>query len=44
MAEEDALPFPLCLSATADAEHRRRYLPEVSAALGISCSRIMAGR
>lgn len=31
-ADEDALPFPLCLSAVA--ETTRRYVPEVSVALG----------
>ncbi|HEX7318181.1 MAG TPA: putative baseplate assembly protein [Pyrinomonadaceae bacterium] len=31
-ADEDALPFPLCLSAVA--ETTRRYFPEVSVALG----------
>jgi hypothetical protein len=31
---EDALPFPLCISATTDEAHGRRYLPEVSAAQG----------
>lgn len=33
-AEEDALPFPLCLSATTDEAHGHHYLSDVSAALG----------
>lgn len=33
-AEQDALPFPLCLSTITDADHGAAYLPEVSAAYG----------
>ncbi len=33
-AEQDALPFPLCLSTTTDADHGAAYLDEVSAAYG----------
>ncbi len=33
-AAEDALPFALCISSTTDVQHGRRYLPEVSVALG----------
>jgi hypothetical protein len=33
-ADADALPFPLCLSAEADARHGGGYVPEVSVALG----------
>ncbi|WIM04788.1 MAG: putative baseplate assembly protein [Candidatus Nitricoxidivorans perseverans] len=33
-ADEDALPFPLCLSTTTDADHGATYLEEVSAAYG----------
>lgn len=32
--DEDALPFPLCLSATTDYEHGHRYIENVSIALG----------
>lgn len=33
-AEQDALPFPLCLSTVTDADHAATYLDEVSAAYG----------
>jgi hypothetical protein len=33
-AEQDALPFPLCLSTITDADHGATYLGEVSAAYG----------
>ena len=33
-AEQDALPFPLCLSTVTDADHGATYLGEVSAAYG----------
>jgi hypothetical protein len=33
-AEQDALPFPLCLSTISDADHGATYLDEVSAAYG----------
>jgi hypothetical protein len=33
-AEEDALPFPLCISATADLTHGAHHLDDVSVALG----------
>jgi len=33
-AKEDALPFPLCISATTDETHGSVYLPEVSVARG----------
>lgn len=33
-AFEDALPFPLCISATTDYEHGHQYLENVSVALG----------
>lgn len=32
--EQDALPFPLCLSTLTDSDHGARYLNEVSAAYG----------
>jgi hypothetical protein len=31
---EDALPFPLCISATTDSSHGRQYIEDVSVALG----------
>ncbi|MEA2491127.1 MAG: hypothetical protein QOH21_2919 [Acidobacteriota bacterium] len=31
---EDALPFPLCISATTDHRHKDVYLPQVSMAMG----------
>lgn len=33
-AFEDALPFPLCISATTDYEHGHQYISDVSVALG----------
>jgi hypothetical protein len=33
-ADEDALPFPLCISSIADEAHGRKYLADVSVALG----------
>lgn len=33
-AQQDALPFPLCLSTITDKEHGTAYLPEVSAVYG----------
>ncbi len=33
-SDEDALPFPLCVSATTDYEHGHRYIENVSIALG----------